>query len=42
MKHPTYPRRSNAAWRQALGGRARSEDHASEGIAALWLMLNGY
>ena len=34
--------RTKAAWRQALGGQARKAGHASEWIAALWLMLRGY
>lgn len=38
---PTAPR-IKAAWRQTLGGRARREGHASEWIAALWLMARGY
>ena len=42
LKRPTSAPRPKAAWRQALGGRALSEGHASEWIAALWLMLKGY
>ena len=34
--------RAKAAWRQALGGRAHRQGHASEWIAAAWLMLKGY
>ena len=38
---PPAPR-AKAAWRQALGGQARKAGHASEWIAALWLMSRGY
>ncbi|MBB5745222.1 YraN family protein [Brevundimonas variabilis] len=34
--------RPKAAWRQALGNRARRQGHGAEWIAALWLMLRGY
>jgi len=34
--------RAKAAWRQALGVRAHRSGHASEWIAAAWLMLKGY
>ena len=38
---PIAPR-VKAAWRQALGGRSHRDGHASEWIAALWLMAKGY
>jgi putative endonuclease len=34
--------RPKAAWRQALGGQAFRQGHASEWIAAAFLMLKGY
>lgn len=42
LRAPPLPTRPKAAWRQALGGRARREGHGAEWIAALWLMVKGY
>jgi len=42
LKRPTPTARPKAAWRQALGGRARTAGHASEWMGALWLTPTGY
>jgi putative endonuclease len=42
IRAPKPVPRAKAAWRQALGGRAHRQGHASEWIAAAWLMLKGY
>lgn len=42
IRAPKPVPRAKAAWRQASGGRAHREGHASEWIAAAWLMLKGY
>jgi len=35
-------RKAKSEWRQASGQRAHRDGHASEWIAAAWLMLHGY
>lgn len=42
LKAPKPVPRRKAAWRQALGGKAFRQGHASEWAAAVWLMLKGY
>jgi putative endonuclease len=42
IRAPKAAPRAKAAWRQALGGRAHKAGHASEWLAAAWLMLKGY
>ncbi|WGM46075.1 hypothetical protein KOAAANKH_00940 [Brevundimonas sp. NIBR10] len=42
VRAPKAAPRAKAAWRQALGGQAHRAGHASEWIAAAWLMLKGY
>lgn len=42
IRAPKPAPRAKAPWRQALGGRAHRQGHASEWIAAAWLMLKGY
>lgn len=42
VKAPKPVQRPKAAWRQALGGKAFKQGHASEWVAAAWLMLKGY
>ncbi|HEX8470869.1 MAG TPA: YraN family protein [Brevundimonas sp.] len=42
VRAPKVAARPKAAWRQALGSRAFRQGHASEWIAAAFLMLKGY
>ncbi|CAN5120778.1 YraN family protein [soil metagenome] len=42
VRAPKPVRSAKAPWRQALGGRAHRDGHASEWLAAGWLMLKGY
>ena len=42
LRAPKVVARPKAAWRQALGSKAFRQGHASEWIAAAFLMLTGY
>ncbi len=42
VKAPKVAARPKAAWRQTRGAEAFRQGHASEWIAAVWLMLKGY
>ena len=42
IRAPKPAPRAKAAWRQSKGGKAHRQGHASEWIAAAWLMAKGY